>query len=395
MTFTDLDKLKAIAIVNIFETGRPFGDYAALAVLNDGAGISYGISQFTHRSGALLAVVLRYLLTGGVAARQVLEQRLSILRTASAAAIARAADDAHLKNALRAAATTAEMREAQHHVAYHRFLLPAVRACEGSGFNLPLSLAVIYDSINHGSWEMIRDRVRLPEPAVRSVGFEKAWITTYVRERHSWLRSIPRLKPTTYRTTFFLGQIAAGNWQLRLPLTVHGYSLRIQNFSPDSSGEPTSAAGHLPSTSTTSFDSPDPSIAKSNDALPVPTARPPKHSSEGSGRISQLGRELSNAFDKYDRVESIVQKVVTRTDSAKSLWTTVAGTAWQAFWAIASFFIGLPREVWLGVAFIAAGLTLLYLYRQTVLGRIREISGLLLLMPPTERPTNSVNKENE
>jgi hypothetical protein len=39
--------LKALAIVNIFETGKPFGEFAAVAVLNDGAGISYGISQFT------------------------------------------------------------------------------------------------------------------------------------------------------------------------------------------------------------------------------------------------------------------------------------------------------------------------------------------------------------
>ena len=38
MTFTENDKLKAMAIVNIFETSRPFGDYAACAVLDDGAG---------------------------------------------------------------------------------------------------------------------------------------------------------------------------------------------------------------------------------------------------------------------------------------------------------------------------------------------------------------------
>ncbi len=44
MTFTEIDKLKAVAIVNIFETSRPFGDYAAYAVLNDGAGVSYGIN---------------------------------------------------------------------------------------------------------------------------------------------------------------------------------------------------------------------------------------------------------------------------------------------------------------------------------------------------------------
>lgn len=389
MAFSDLDKLKAIAIVNIFETGRPFGDYAALAVLNDGAGISYGISQFTHRSGSLLAVVLRYLLMGGSAGRAVLEQSLTLLRTATGPAIERAAADPLLRNALRAAAATAEMREAQHHVAYHRFLLPAIRACEGFGFTLPLSLAVIYDSINHGSWEMIRDRVRLPEPSVRSVGFEKAWITAYVRARHVWLRSVPRLRPTTYRTSFFLGQIAIGSWQLNFPLMVHGYALRTSDFPPDSFGVPDSAAGHPPISTNTSTTSPGPSVSGRGDAFPA-NARPPKASG-----VRRIGEELADAFARYDRVESAVRSVVTRTDSAKSLWTTVAGTVWQAFWAVVSFFLGLPREVWLAVAIIAAVLMFVYLYRQFVLGRIREMAGLVFLMPPTERREASVPTDNE
>ena len=60
---------KAMAIVSIFETGKPRGNYAALAVLNDGAGISYGIKQFTHRSGSLLQVVEKYLATDATAGR--------------------------------------------------------------------------------------------------------------------------------------------------------------------------------------------------------------------------------------------------------------------------------------------------------------------------------------
>ena len=52
----------------------------------------------------------------------------------------------------------------------------AIAACEGSGFVLPLSLAVIYDSIVHGSYERIRDRVRL-RALTPSIEFEKAWIT--------------------------------------------------------------------------------------------------------------------------------------------------------------------------------------------------------------------------
>src|SRR5687768_4871313 len=57
------DIKKAMAIVSIFETGKPRGNYATVAVLNDGAGISYGIKQFTHRSGSLLQVIEKYLAT--------------------------------------------------------------------------------------------------------------------------------------------------------------------------------------------------------------------------------------------------------------------------------------------------------------------------------------------
>ena len=65
MSFSDNDKLKAMAIVSVFETGKAFDDLSAVAVLNDGAGISYGLSQFTHRSGALAEVLEKYLANGG------------------------------------------------------------------------------------------------------------------------------------------------------------------------------------------------------------------------------------------------------------------------------------------------------------------------------------------
>ena len=73
-------------------------------------------------------------------------------------------------------------------------------------------------------------------------------------------------------------------------------------------------------------------------------------------------------------MDAAVTGVVTRTDRAKSLWTTVGGTIWQAAWAVFGFLVGLPREVWIVVAVIAAVLMLAYLYRQIVLGRIREVN---------------------
>ncbi|NOT47885.1 MAG: hypothetical protein HOP17_09085, partial [Acidobacteria bacterium] len=213
--------------------------------------------------------------------------------------------------------------------------------------------------------------------------FEKRWITAYVKARHDWLRSVPRLRPTAYRTSFFLAQIIAGNWHLELPLKVNGFALNASHFPPNSFGVTTSAAGHPPISTSSSTNPPEPLLPERGDAFPAPQARPPKTSSDG---VRRIGDDLAEAFAKYDRIESALRTIVTRADSAKSLWTTVAGTAWQAFWAVVSFFIGLPRDVWLAVAVIAAVLMVIYLYRQFALGRIREMSGLLFLMPQTERP---------
>ncbi len=46
--------------------------------------------------------------------------------------------------------------------------------------------------------------------------------------------------------------------------------------------------------------------------------------------------------------------------------------AFQVIWAVVGFFIGLPKEMWIGVAVIVAGFGLYYLHRQIALGKIRE-----------------------
>lgn len=334
MPFTNENLLAALGIVNIFETSRPFGDYSACAVLNDGAGVSYGINQFTHRSGSLAAVVEKYLSAGGQVSRETLEASLTTLGKRSKAAVEKLAADKQFKDALRAAAATSEMKEAQNAIAVELYLGPAVRECETRGFTLALSLAVVYDSITHGSWGRIAGKIDRKE--------EKAWISDYVRTRHAWLTRTPRLKATNYRTKFFLDQIAVGNWELKLPMNVHG--TRLSEL-PASAGE---------------FVTEGP---RSN----APSA--PANWSLADAGGSDL---LAAAAQKFDRVDDVVKAIAARSDRAKSLWATVGGTLWQTAWAVFGFFAGLPREVWIVVAIIAGALTLLFLYRQIILGRIRE-----------------------
>ncbi len=335
MSFTENEKLKAIGVVNIFETSRPFGDYAACVVLNDGAGVSYGISQFTHRSGSLAAVVEAYLNNGGKVGTEILGTALPTLRRTSPSAINARSSDERFKRALRSAAVTREMKDAQRQVAFEKYLRPALQICETKGFLLPLSLAVVYDSINHGSWDRIA-------ASVSNALTEKEWITEYVRKRHFWLSKIKRLKATNYRTRFFFDQIAIGNWNLRLPMTVHGVTLT------------------------------DALLPLVNESLPGAAATGALEEGTEKSIFTSAGEVISTAADKFDRVDHVVTTVTSRKDAAKSLWTTVAGTIWQTAWAIFGFVAGLPKEVWIVVAVIAAALMILYLYRQIELGRIRE-----------------------
>jgi hypothetical protein len=239
--FSDRAKLIALAIVHVFETSKPFGDYSAVAVLNDGAGISYGINQFTHKSGSLAAVIERYIELAQYNENQTdlayLVNFLPSLR--QKVRIDELSKNTVLKSTLRDLGSDPFMRQAQNEIAFERYLRPAIAACEGSHFTQPLSLAVIYDSINHGSWEKIRDRVVIDRTGYPSnEAFERAWITEYVHDRDAWLASVPRLNSTRYRTRLFLNLIERGNWQITLPLRVQGVTLTDAMFSSNSAAAP-------------------------------------------------------------------------------------------------------------------------------------------------------------
>jgi chitosanase len=382
--YSEQDIAAATAIVNIFETGKPIGDYAAAAVLDDGAGVSYGIGQFTHRSGALAAVVRGYVAGGGSAGRRVFEDRLPALGKKDGASIGAIAGDAEFAKALRAAAATPEMHRAQDEVLSERYMKPALDICRERAFTLPLSLAVVYDSMVHGSWKKIAEHV--------SQDGEKNWISEYVRVRDKWLARVPRLRKTRYRTKFFLDQINARNWTLKLPLTVNGAELarvgpakEMNNLVNESaelelrSGDPAEQA--QPKLAERSSESPPNILPNSTETgrPPVRTAPAEPEKEAGSGieadSLDRVESQVNAAAARYDQAERIVRTVITRNDSAKSLWTTVAGTLWQTIWGVASVVYGMPRSVWLVVAVIAGALMVGYLYRQVELGKIRERVG--------------------
>jgi hypothetical protein len=430
-----------MAIVGAFETGTAFGKFSTVAVLDDGAGISYGFSQFTHRSGALCLVLERYKAIGGTVGLLVIDDRMKLVQRQTPQAIRQLSADIQFRNALRAAGITDEMKQAQTDIAFERFLRPAELECERMGFASPLALTVIHDSMVHGSWEKIRDRVLKSSPPYEAgvaatsadgvvLSPERTFITNYVESRDKWLASIPRLASTRYRTRFFLNQIKLQNWELNLPVRANGVVItqgvinKFQSYtgfqaltakaetrpvgsvSPsinNVSGPQVSAVGssltintQTPSQNSSNPSDVSPTEAQSPNAQEVEetksepgavaTGSSPNVSQPGSeppavaggstedqyGVLDNLETHVNAAAAKYDQVERIATTVTTRNDAAKSLWTTVMGSVTQTFWALFGLFAGVPREVWLVVALIAAALTLMYLYRQIALGKIRE-----------------------
>lgn len=166
---------------------------SACVVLNDGAGVSYGIDQFTHRSGSLAAVIELYLKSGGQAGRKVLESVLPVLQRRSTAAVSKLAADERFKKTLRSAAVTSEMKVAQREIAFEIYLRPALEICEARRFVLPLLLAVVYDSVTHGSWERVSAAVgrtghwpRCPKLSDTSAGCRSREVQDYPQIVFLW-----------------------------------------------------------------------------------------------------------------------------------------------------------------------------------------------------------------
>ncbi|MER3478843.1 MAG: hypothetical protein C4287_23250 [Leptolyngbya sp. ERB_1_2] len=226
MRFSERDKLLALAIVNIFETGK-LADFSAVAVLNDGAGISYGFAQFTHKSGSLYAVLSRFQKLGGELPEIIKAVMPSLKAGTLIGAIAARSD---VKAALRKLGADPLMQRAQIETATELYLKPAVKICDSRAFSYPLSLTVIYDSLVHGSFAKIAGRVRVQQKNEPPDIYEKAWIREYLRCRREWLSSIARLKPTVYRIDELQKLVAAGNWDLTLPITVRGVRLTKRTF---------------------------------------------------------------------------------------------------------------------------------------------------------------------
>ncbi len=222
---TATQKKTAEAIINIFETSSVLGDYSKVTLIAGDTGhLTYGRSQTTLGSGNLHKLIQEYCNNPGAR----FGSALSPFLPRFAAKDFGLDQELHLHNILRASADDPVMRETQDLFFDHAYWKPAERFAMQLGVSTPLGMAVIYDSMVHGSLRLIRDRTNQQSGLLSSLG-EKDWIVAFINTRHHWLSTHPRsdLRPTVYRMDAFRRLIDLGVWGLELPLVVRGHEISL------------------------------------------------------------------------------------------------------------------------------------------------------------------------
>lgn len=223
MGVTLMQKAVIQSVVSAFETGNPMGDYAAVAVLSDGAGISYGKHQATDRSGTLDAILYRYADLNGKYANLFKLYLTQLEANASATT-----DPEHrplwvkeLMDLLRKAGEEDPvMALAQDQIFDELYWRPAADQALAMKLELPLSWLVVYDSTIHSGPKGVTNiRKRFPEHPPASGGDEKMWTRAYLNARRRWLsdNSNPVVQATVYRIDSMLKLIHDDNWALTTP----------------------------------------------------------------------------------------------------------------------------------------------------------------------------------
>lgn len=222
MQLTKDQKSIIVKVINCFETGKPQGDYGAIAIFNDGPHnirqITYGRSQTTEY-GNLRELIQRYSQAAGTYSDQLKPYADKV------GSVPLTYDKVFIQLLRDAGRKDPVMAKIQDDFFDDRYFKPAMKWSDTNGFTLPLSALVIYDSFIHSGSILWIIRQKFAENPPASGGDEKKWITAYVNARNEWLANhhLEVVRRTTYRTATFIQEINKGNWDLsQVPLNAHG-----------------------------------------------------------------------------------------------------------------------------------------------------------------------------
>ena len=209
---------KVIQILSCFETGRKEVKYDAVYVYNDGKNrrrqvtLSYG---FTEDGGNLYKMLQFYEISNGKYSDQLLPYLPKI-----GTGVLHSSES--FKTLLKEVAQKDDFFNACQDFAFRAlYLKRGYEKADGYGIKTNLGIAVVIDSVLHGSLDTVADTFREARPS--RGGNEKLFITAYVNARKKWLisKGIP-LSNTVYRMTAFEDAISKDNWDLSKPFNANG-----------------------------------------------------------------------------------------------------------------------------------------------------------------------------
>ncbi len=216
----EIKKKAAQAIVNIFETGTPYGDYSRVTLLPGDTGhLTYGRSQTTLASGNLYLLIKSYCSSTGAEFGDELSGFLQRLEEIDLSLDS----DLRFRRLLREAGNDPVMQEVQDGFFDRVYWNPAFRTAHSCGIKCELGVSVVYDSFIHGSWHRVKKLTDQEAGPLEKIG-ETNWVAEYVLTRRNWLatHSNPLLHKTVYRMESFRQIITTQNWTLELPFVVRG-----------------------------------------------------------------------------------------------------------------------------------------------------------------------------
>lgn len=218
---SDVQKKTIEAIVNVFETGSPRGNYGAVTLLpGDSGHLTYGRSQTTLASGNLYVLLLNYLNSANARYGSEIAFYLGRVGQPDFSLDTDSAFHALLK----LCGEDPVMQLAQDAFFDNSYWQPALKAGAQLHLTMALSYGVSYDSHIQGAWATIVEKTNATVGAIGSGATEQGWIRTYVNTRKAWLTArSPLLAKTTYRMDAFNALITSNKWSLELPISFLRY----------------------------------------------------------------------------------------------------------------------------------------------------------------------------
>jgi chitosanase len=266
-----LQKQTCLAIVNVFETGSPKGNYASVTLLPGDTGhLTYGRSQTTLASGNLYLLIKAYAENPNAQFAAGFRGYLDRLAQKDLSLD----NDPQFRALLREAGSDPVMQTEQDSFFDRAYYQPAMNSAANVGLTLPLSQTVVYDSNIQGAWKRISTNLIASVGKVSQTCPEKDWVSKYVAARREYLNSCkPPLPSTTYRMDAFDALIAAAKWDLVLPLTVRKVPITADTFGAAGVSAPVRASAPDAASSTRPILRPTTPYMKGPDVLGLQTAR--------------------------------------------------------------------------------------------------------------------------